>query len=240
MEKHGRAQFDKAGGVKADRFDDRIPRCLNIVQEIVPTSILDVGCGDGFFLAAVRDRVSNATRLAGLEISSSSVQFANKRGLECQTWNAEAEFPFPQSDLDMVFAGEVIEHLVDPEALLREAHRVLKPHGYLLLTTPNLVAWFNRILVLAGITPMFVEHSYRTSYGPAYSLLRKERDPVGHLRIFTRTPLLRLLADNGFITKWVGASACLPVPVIHSVDKMVSRIYPRLGANIIVLAQKPR
>jgi SAM-dependent methyltransferase len=177
-------------------------------------------------------------RIAGIELSADAIAKARQKGFECQVSSAESRLPFEDSSFDCVFAGEIIEHLVDPDAMLDEAHRVLSPGGYLLLTTPNLVAWFNRMLVVAGVTPMYVEHSYRATYGPAYSILGRVGKPVGHLRIFTWTPLKRLLEDSGFRIRLRQGSAGLPIPIVHKIDQLVSHIYPRLAANFIVLAQR--
>lgn len=56
----------------------------------------------------------------------------------------EAQFPYPDSTFDMVLNCEILEHLIlDPTHLLCECHRVLKPGGLLLLTTPNVLAFQN-------------------------------------------------------------------------------------------------
>lgn len=233
-----KSRYDKAAGFKAERYDDRIPRCLNIVARLAPGRLLDVGCGDGFFMALASESGAGRDRMAGLELNEDAARTSRERGFECHAWNAEATFPFADASFDMVFAGEIIEHLVDPEVVLAQAHRVLSQGGYLLLTTPNLVAWFNRILVTIGVTPMFVEHSYRVTYGPAYSILRRKGHPVGHLRIFTWTPLRCLLEDNGFRVLSCQGSAGLPGPGIHRIDQAISHWYPRLAANFIVLARR--
>lgn len=233
-----KASYDKAAGYKADRNDDRIPRCLRMVAELSPPRLLDVGCGDGFFMALAASKGAGQDRMAGLELNAQAAEAARARGFECERWNAEEPFPFADASFDMVFAGEIIEHLVDPETMLAEARRVLAPGGYLLLTTPNLVAWFNRVLVLIGVTPMFVEHTYRVTYGPAYSLLKRTGHPVGHLRIFTWTPLRQVLKDNGFAIVSCVGSAGLPAPLVHQVDRLISHLRPRLAANFIVLARR--
>jgi SAM-dependent methyltransferase len=230
--------YDKAGGYKAQKYDDRVPRCLAIIKNLAPARMLDVGCGDGFFMDLARTAGAGGQRMSGLELSSASVATARRRGFECEVGSAESAFPFGDSSFDLVFAGEVIEHLVDPEVMLAEVHRVLSPGGHLLLTTPNLLAWFNRFLVVAGITPVFVEHSYRATYGPAYSIFRRIGKPVGHLRIFTWTPLKHLLEDQGFRIRRRRGSAYLPLPIIHQLDQLVARIYPRLASNFIVLADR--
>lgn len=231
--------YDKAGGYKAKAYDDRIPRCLQLLGQLAPRSLLDVGCGDGFFLRLAKHRGIGTEHLAGLEISASSIEVAERAGFDCRRIDVGEPFPFPDNSFEAVFAGEVIEHLANPDAMLEEVFRVLVPGGHLLLTTPNLVAWFNRILMLFGVTPMFIEHSYKATYGPAYSLFGRVGMPVGHLRLFTRTPLQKVLEQNGFECTWFGSSAFLPIPVIYEIDRAVARLHPRLGANIIVIARRP-
>ena len=63
---------------------------------------------------------------------------------------------FPENYFDMVFLGETIEHVYDIAKCFKEIKRVLKPNGYVAITTPNLAAWFNRLLLLFGKCP----HNY--------------------------------------------------------------------------------
>ena len=194
------------GDERPDRFDDRIPRCVDAVVEAGPNSLLDVGCGSGVFLQLVRERHPECSWMAGIERDEKQVEVARKRGFDCRPGRIDVEFPFADGSFDMVFAGEIIEHVADPDYLLCEIRRVLKPGGYLLLTTPNLVCWYNRLLVLAGVTPMFVEHSYYRNYGPSYSFARRVTPAVGHLRIFTLTPLKKILEHNGFDCRSIGGA----------------------------------
>ena len=76
--------------------------------------------------------------------------------------------------------SELIEHLVDTDSALDEAFRVLKPGGSLLLSTPNLAAWYNRGLLALGVQPVFSEVSLRGVYG------RPGSQVAGHLHMFTR------------------------------------------------------
>ncbi|MEJ8669191.1 class I SAM-dependent methyltransferase [Streptomyces sp. MS1.AVA.1] len=73
--------------------------------------------------------------------------------------------PFRTGSADAVLFSEVIEHLVDPDAALDEIRRVLRPGGHLMLSTPNLAAWYNRALLLAGVQPVFSEVSLRGIHG---------------------------------------------------------------------------
>ena len=58
----------------------------------------------------------------------------------------------------------MIEHLYNPDHMLEECRRVLKPGGLLIISTPNLQAWYNRILFLFGVQPIFYEVSHEIYY----------------------------------------------------------------------------
>ncbi len=96
--------------------------------------LLDVGCGNGTFLANMKDL---GWRVLGVEIDENAAQVARQRyGLEVLPGTlAEAEFP--DQTFDVVTLRHVIEHVFDPVLLLGECARVLKPGGRLLITTPN-------------------------------------------------------------------------------------------------------
>lgn len=91
----------------------------------------------------------------------------------------------------MLFS-EVIEHLVDPDAALDEIRRILRPGGHLMLSTPNLAAWYNRALLLAGVQPVFSEVSLRAVHG------RPGKEVVGHLRLYTARALREFVTAAGF------------------------------------------
>lgn len=101
-------------------------------------------------------------------------------------FNVEEEtFPFADDTFDVVLFCEMLEHmLMNPVATLREIHRVLKPTGVLVLTTPNVARLDNAISLIAG----------RNIYDP-YSGF----GPYGrHNREYTRHELNRLLEFAGF------------------------------------------
>lgn len=60
---------------------------------------------------------------------------------------------YDDDSFDLVFAGEVLEHLLYPNEFLERAAAVLRKGGLLLLSTPNLTAWHNRALVVFGYSP---------------------------------------------------------------------------------------
>jgi 2-polyprenyl-3-methyl-5-hydroxy-6-metoxy-1,4-benzoquinol methylase len=103
--------------------------------------LLDVGCGQGLFLARARER---GWRVAGVEILEPVAARARERGLEVFHGTLE-EARFPEGSFDAVTLREVIEHVVDPVALLSEIARVLRPGGVAALGTGNAGSWAARL-----------------------------------------------------------------------------------------------
>lgn len=98
--------------------------------------MLDVGCGGGANLRAMQ---ALGWEPHGVDFSALAVQTCRQSGLD--VFHGElSQAGFPDGAFDLVSAHHVIEHLADPRALVREAFRILKPGGMLLLRTPNSAA----------------------------------------------------------------------------------------------------
>jgi len=96
--------------------------------------VLDVGCGYGFFLAAMRAKGWEAE---GVELSPTGRRYAlDHLGLRVYSRPLE-ELRLPADSYDVVTLFYVIEHLPDPLKTLREVHRILAPGGLLLIRWPH-------------------------------------------------------------------------------------------------------
>ncbi|MCX8117383.1 MAG: class I SAM-dependent methyltransferase [Desulfobacterota bacterium] len=96
--------------------------------------LLDVGAGFGFFLSEMKERGWDAS---GVELSQRAIDYARGvLGIDLQMGPLE-KIGFKEDQFDVVSGFYVIEHLPRPMAFLREAHRILKPKGLLLLRYPH-------------------------------------------------------------------------------------------------------
>lgn len=96
--------------------------------------LLDVGCGNGVFLARMRKL---GWDVVGVEPDGQAADIARRQfGLEVFEGTLE-QAGFPDRSFEAVSLSHVIEHVYDPAALLRECRRVLKPGGKLVIVTPN-------------------------------------------------------------------------------------------------------
>jgi SAM-dependent methyltransferase len=99
--------------------------------------VLDLGCGVGYGTAFLAEA---AQRVVGVDVDEATVDYARKRYAR-----ANAEFvvadatavPFDDASFDAVCSFETIEHVADPQALVREAARILRPSGAFLVSTPR-------------------------------------------------------------------------------------------------------
>jgi SAM-dependent methyltransferase len=102
---------------------------------------LEIGCGDGWMLASLRDI---GWRVLGTERSAESAQFAvHQQGLAVIVGELGALKPAPAFDL--IFMHHVLEHLPDPMTTLRQCVALLKPGGTLIVAVPNFASWQFRV-----------------------------------------------------------------------------------------------
>lgn len=225
-------------------LEQREIKSLNIIDAFkIPAGgrFLDVGCGDGFFLQAVADRFGGQIEYYGGEYSEYQREKASRRG-NLKIYHLDLEDCICFSDLyfDFVYSGEVIEHLYNPDLLLKEVGRILKPGGGFVITTPNMNSWVSRVLFFLGLQPLNYECSTVSStYGYAWLKWAKKQDwPVGHVRLFNRHSISDMLRANGFeIVQVQGAVfEFMPRP-LRWLDRFFS-IFPSLASGLVILAKK--
>lgn len=126
-----------------------------IMFSLLPKSrgkLLDVGCGIGTISLELQKKGFD---VSGIDFSSVGVKMANDIGIKATVCDLDKSgIPFENDFFDVVWAGDIIEHVFDPIFMLKEISRVLKPSGKLLLTTPNDLNLKRRISIfLLGRSP---------------------------------------------------------------------------------------
>lgn len=152
--------------------------------------MLDLGCGAGRFLRALRDAGAEPV---GVEIAAAAVERArvNVPGADVRLLEPDGSLPLGHGEVDLVWCSEVLEHVADTAHALLEARRVLRPAGRLLVTVP-----FHGRLQAAAIALVRFEAHY---------------DPLGqHLRFYTRRSLAGALTAGGFTDVRVTAAGGVP------------------------------
>jgi len=164
-----------------DLRESRLKKLLRLLREEQPGRLLDIGCAGGELATLLQ---SEGWNVEGADREPALVETAQARGIpaRCADFD-DGALPWDSATFDAVVAGEVIEHVLDTDHLLREASRVLRPNGVLIITTPNLASLENRIRLLLGRYPMWMDHGIVGT---------------GHLRYYTPRILRRQLEQHGF------------------------------------------
>lgn len=240
----GRYRKDATKWRKEIYFPMRTQWLIGNLPKTPSGKMLDAGCGDGGMLVEIK-KLFPSIDAYGVDISKSGCEIAARRGIKTKVADLNKRIPHRDNFFDFVIAHEVIEHLVDPDKFLEESHRVLKKGGYLIITTPNLAAWYHRILFLFGYYPLFLEMSTRDR-SVGIGILKqivKNKQPVGHIRVFTLPTLKDLVNKYGFKVEKVASSPIafgFPQPlgfVYDTLDYFFSS-FPSLGSNLLVIAKK--
>ena len=168
--------------------------------------ILDVGCGTGANLKML----AAYGRAEGVDISPQAVDFCRERGLDSVKLGAIEQLPYESGSFELVTALDVVEHLDDDVAGLREIRRVLRRDGRLLL------------------------------FVPAFMFLWGVQDDVSnHRRRYTLPRLLRAAEAAGFSIEWssyANISFFLPVLLVRSVMRWLNlRAATEYGINISLM-----
>jgi SAM-dependent methyltransferase len=111
--------------------------------DLVARSVLEIGCGRGELVRRLVGKEDRPRHLLAVDFAQSAVQAGRRRTPDTNghrvSWTVGSIQGIPVADatFDTVISCETVEHVVDPAKAIREIHRVLRPGGRLLLTTPN-------------------------------------------------------------------------------------------------------
>jgi SAM-dependent methyltransferase len=131
--------------------------------------VLDLGCRDG----ALTQAYVEGNEVVGVDADREALAEAERLGIETRWADLDQPLDFADASFDVVVAGELLEHLRDPERLVAEIRRALRPGGTFVASVPNAYRLKGRLRFLAGRAP--------------------ESDPT-HLQMFSPADVRALLA----------------------------------------------
>jgi SAM-dependent methyltransferase len=213
---------------------ERVQRAVSLLKAFQPKRILDAGCTDGIVSGLFKKETG--AYLIGIDSSATALE---KARLVCdEVHRAEfGERPLPLADacVDGIYAGEIIEHVFYTEAFLEELHRVAAPGCRMVISTPNLSAWFNRVFVLLGQQPLFTDTGVRPSASGNWMI--KPSLPAGHIRNFTLASLKHLLKACGWETEAAYGQSILGNK-LRPLDKLICRLSPALASDMMLVCRR--
>jgi 2-polyprenyl-3-methyl-5-hydroxy-6-metoxy-1,4-benzoquinol methylase len=163
-------------------------------------NVLEVGCGSGYYTRALTEL---GARVTATDLAPAYVEQARRLASEAKFRVEDAQrLSFPDESFDLVLLTEVIEHVPDADAAVREAARVLRPEGVLAVSTPSRRSYMNA----------------------AYALKRRLRRFTfnEHLHELTPSEFRALLEPHFEIESFTRVNAVLPYPF--------DLLYMRLGS----------
>jgi len=199
-----------------------------------PGRLLEVGCAGGWLLKHAQER---GWETRGVELSAEAVEHARRLGLDVHHGDL-AGARFPDSLFDLVYMGDVLEHVPDCRAVLAEVARVLKPAGFAYLRGPVTTNSIARRLALRG---------YKFAARPIVL-----REPPYHLWEFTPRSLARLFRTAGLVPVRMRQSKIQPgrphgektplqrsaMAMLDAINVPITRVFNALGDRVVLVAQR--
>jgi ubiquinone/menaquinone biosynthesis C-methylase UbiE len=177
--------------------------------------VLEVGCGAGNILEQISD-----AELHGVDISDYILDKARARlGVRATVVKGDAEaLPYPDQSFDRVYCSEVLEHVLDPAAVIAEMRRVLTHNGVAVVSVPNeeLINNLKRVVFKTGPIARVLLQSGKEGYESVENM-----EDHWHLHEFDEA-LLRKVVGNTFAIERI-----LPVPFPGLPLRLVARLRPR-------------
>jgi len=139
--------------------------------------VLDLGCRDGSLTGAY----ASGNEIVGVDADREALAAAAKLGIETHWADLDESLAFGEATFDVVVAGELLEHLRDPDRLVGDVRRVLRPGGTFVASVPNAYRLKNRLRFLLGREPEDdPTHLQMFSPGDVRKLLREFEEPQIH------------------------------------------------------------
>jgi len=184
-------------------------------DDLADRSVLEIGSGRGELVRSLLGLARAPRHLVAVDFARSAVQYGRRRTEETNghrvSWAVGSiqDIPVADAAFDTVISCETIEHVVEPMQAMREIHRVLRPGGRLLLTTPNYLG------------PMGLYRGYLRVRGRRYT---EGGQPICHLTSLPRTLTwmqragltVRAVEAIGHYLPWPGRPP-IPVPILDSI-----------------------
>lgn len=140
--------------------------------------VLDIGCGDGHVLRQLDDHYHEPLRLEGVEFSEHGITATQALGYNVHVGPIE-DVDLPAGAFDLVIMNQLIEHVREPQAVLRKIAKALAPGGHLFIETPNVDSFDARL--------------FRNRYWGGYHLPR-------HFHLFDTLSLGQVVEQAGLKT----------------------------------------
>lgn len=163
-------------------------KSLALLPNLSNASVIELGSGNGEMAGFLQPKVKS---LICVDNSSIYVKKLAKKGFKVIQADFNQILPFKANQFDCVISLEVIEHVVKAEEFLIDIFRILKPNGWLIISTPNIAWWGYRLFALLGRPPKKEGYHLRFfTYNTFIALLKRSRFKILKSNSFATLPLI--------------------------------------------------
>ncbi len=186
--------------------------------------ILDIGCSRGFLEKNLIERGCNNIEAWDYEDLRSNDDIYRSEW-KYKIVNAENEWPEKDKKFDIIFALEIIEHMIDTDKFIEQCKNKLNPNGFLIISTPNIASLKSRLKLAFGKYPCAMEY----------------RNNDHHVRMYTVPTLKSHLSEYGFeIISCIGLNF-LPInwhknKPLEIFSKLLADNFAELCGNFMLIA----
>ena len=239
-------QFEKPQISASYAFDTLLPQVIEILKRENFKEILDIGGNDGSNSSKIIEVLANVS-VTSFDIRASS---CFKKVKYVQGDAREIFHYFPANSFDFIMMLDILEHIPETDAVIRNVSKLIRDSGLVLITTPNLSSLTNRIALLLGYLPTSMEVSYlETSFGRP----NLGGPPVGHVRVFTFNALVEFLSYHGFdiieqytLPRFYHIDTSFPltkkvrryVAIYNFIENMGFRLSHKMASGTVIICKK--
>ena len=187
--------------------------------------VLDLGCDVGF-LGQLLTRISKNYQIDAVDISAERLQLAKHYyqttycfDLNNRNWPIHKKY-------DLIVIADTLEQLIQPREIILKSIKLIKPGGILIISIPNSVFWYARLLILSGTFPKHDRGIFDKTHLQFYTFttFTSMLDSVQNLRITDRfqtvppfqflpainwlKPLIRLFSETAYVTAKLWPNLC--------------------------------
>ncbi|GEM_PF-607510 len=201
--------------------------------------ILELGAGPGFIAKTLLTLPLEIDKYTVTEFSDVSLEvlrktFAVDQRVEVRQLDAERLDEYELEQYDAILLVALIEHFVDPLAVMRKVSKLLRPGGFVYIDTPNVARYTKRLQLLFGRFPSTASRNEGLTTNAGKPV---EMHEEGHLHYFTfRSLSLMLTQYCGFSSvkklPYFGGRQVLPAPV----GLAIARLWPEMFSELALAA----
>ena len=194
-----------SGQYSTPKIHRAVVDAIDALRPNLSGSHLDIGSGDGSLIGLLGDRYELTSRAC--DYTGELMQLP---GQQVDIVNLDVEpLPYADASFDLVTLTEVIEHVENHRALLRDICRILKPGGLLVITTPNILNLKSRL--------RFLFFGFWNLFGPLHVAASERYSTGGHINPISYFYLCHSLFDAGLM------------PAHTAIDQKQRSSYPALA-----------